>query len=77
MLPEKSVTYVPGAYPPLAVPHAALVQPACCSTLGWCKDGAAAQRCSSGGLKRRRLRAVPLAVVLDVGTKRWQALILT
>ena len=30
-----------------------------------------------GGLTRRRLRAVPLAVALDVGTKRWQTLILT
>ena len=30
-----------------------------------------------GGLKRRRLRAVLLAVALDVGTKRWQTLILT
>jgi hypothetical protein len=30
-----------------------------------------------GGMKRRRLRAVLLRVGLDVGTKRWQTLILT
>jgi hypothetical protein len=50
---------------------------------GWsralCRAPAGPQlkRDSLGGLERRRLRAVLLVVALDVGTKRWETLILT
>jgi hypothetical protein len=40
-------------------------------------DGPQLMCTSLGGLKRRRLRAALTAVALDVGTKRWQTLILT
>jgi hypothetical protein len=52
----------------------AAVEAFICDGAGWWPQ---LKRGSLGGFKRRRLRAVLLAVALDVGTKRWQTLILT